>query len=90
MTHPTELGWTKWLGGELGLVARWKVRRHVARCEGCRDRLADFKVPKKIHIADALPRTATGKIQRRHVAAHFLKQSRCAPNHRRGSTILDK
>jgi len=40
----------------------------------CRDRLADFKVPKKIHIADALPRTATGKIQRRHVAAHFLKQ----------------
>jgi oxalate---CoA ligase len=39
----------------------------------CRDRLADFKVPKKIHIADALPRTATGKIQRRHVAAHFLK-----------------
>src|SRR5687767_1936889 len=42
----------------------------------CRDRLADFKVPKKIHIADALPRTATGKIQRRHVAAHFLKQSK--------------
>jgi oxalate---CoA ligase len=41
----------------------------------CRDRLADFKVPKKIHIADALPRTATGKIQRRHVAAHFLKAS---------------
>src|SRR5262245_55210023 len=38
----------------------------------CRDRLADFKVPKRIHIADALPRTATGKIQRRHVAAHFL------------------
>ena len=39
----------------------------------CKGRLADFKVPKKIHIADALPRTATGKIQRRHVAAHFLK-----------------
>src|SRR5262245_39028521 len=39
----------------------------------CRNRLADFKVPKKIHIADALPRTATGKIQRRHVAAHFHK-----------------
>jgi acyl-CoA synthetase (AMP-forming)/AMP-acid ligase II len=38
----------------------------------CRGRLADFKVPKKIHIADKLPRTATGKIQRRHVAAHFL------------------
>jgi acyl-CoA synthetase (AMP-forming)/AMP-acid ligase II len=37
----------------------------------CRTRLADFKVPKRLHITDALPRTATGKIQRRHVAAHF-------------------
>jgi acyl-CoA synthetase (AMP-forming)/AMP-acid ligase II len=37
----------------------------------CDSRLADFKVPKKIHVSDALPRTATGKIQRRHVAAHF-------------------
>src|SRR5262249_22130513 len=37
----------------------------------CRERLADFKVPKHLHIAEALPRTATGKIQRRHVATHF-------------------
>jgi acyl-CoA synthetase (AMP-forming)/AMP-acid ligase II len=40
----------------------------------CRDRLADFKVPKRLHLAKALPRTATGKIQRRHVAAHFQQQ----------------
>src|SRR5207237_4229088 len=33
----------------------------------CSKRLADFKVPKVIHITDAVPRTATGKIQRRHV-----------------------
>ena len=39
----------------------------------CGMRLADFKVPKVIHVTDAVPRTATGKIQRRHVAAHFLK-----------------
>src|SRR5262245_3855567 len=39
----------------------------------CQERLADFKVPKVIHVTDAVPRTATGKIQRRHVAAHFLK-----------------
>src|SRR5262245_35936634 len=39
----------------------------------CLKRLADFKVPKVIHISTAVPRTATGKIQRRHVAAHFLK-----------------
>ena len=38
----------------------------------CRDRLADFKVPKVIYIAKELPRTATGKVQRRHVAAAFL------------------
>jgi len=34
----------------------------------CRDRLADFKCPKKIHIVERIPRTATGKIQRRTVA----------------------
>src|SRR4051794_14935550 len=39
----------------------------------CRDRLADFKVPKVIHVTQAVPRTATGKVQRRHVAAHFLQ-----------------
>lgn len=39
----------------------------------CLERLADFKAPKVIHITQAVPRTATGKIQRRHVAAHFLK-----------------
>jgi oxalate---CoA ligase len=34
----------------------------------CRERLADYKRPKQIHITDAIPRTATGKIQRRVVA----------------------
>jgi len=37
----------------------------------CRDRLADFKCPKKIHIVASIPRTATGKIQRLNVAAAF-------------------
>jgi len=37
----------------------------------CRERLADFKRPKKIHIVDNIPRTATGKIQRKVVAAAF-------------------
>jgi acyl-CoA synthetase (AMP-forming)/AMP-acid ligase II len=35
----------------------------------CREHLADFKVPKKIHVVETIPRTATGKVQRRHVAA---------------------
>jgi oxalate---CoA ligase len=34
----------------------------------CRGRLAAFKVPATIHILDEIPRTATGKIQRRRVA----------------------
>ena len=37
----------------------------------CRERLADFKCPKKVHIVETIPRTATGKIQRRAVAAAF-------------------
>jgi acyl-CoA synthetase (AMP-forming)/AMP-acid ligase II len=38
----------------------------------CRSRLADFKAPKVIYITKELPRTPTGKVQRRHVAAAFL------------------
>jgi acyl-CoA synthetase (AMP-forming)/AMP-acid ligase II len=37
----------------------------------CKERLADFKRPKKIHITQAIPRTATGKIQRGAVAKAF-------------------
>ena len=37
----------------------------------CKERLADFKRPKQIHITDTIPRTATGKIQRRIVAQAF-------------------
>uniref|UniRef100_A0A7S1TNL4 4-coumarate--CoA ligase n=1 Tax=Erythrolobus australicus TaxID=1077150 RepID=A0A7S1TNL4_9RHOD len=38
-----------------------------------RSRLAPFKVPTRLFITDAVPKTATGKIQRRFVAAHFLE-----------------
>jgi acyl-CoA synthetase (AMP-forming)/AMP-acid ligase II len=44
----------------------------------CKERLADFKRPKKIHITDAIPRTATGKIQRRVVAQHYNDQAQQA------------
>jgi acyl-CoA synthetase (AMP-forming)/AMP-acid ligase II len=37
----------------------------------CRLSLADFKCPKVIYIVEAIPRTATGKIQRRNVAAEI-------------------
>lgn len=45
-----------------------EVMRH------CKKNLASFKVPKKVFITESLPKTATGKIQRRIVAEHFLAQ----------------
>ena len=37
----------------------------------CGGHLADFKVPDRVYLVESLPRTATGKIQRRNVAAQF-------------------
>ncbi|MCJ1361585.1 hypothetical protein MMC16_000685 [Acarospora aff. strigata] len=39
-------------------------------------RVAKFKVPKKIFFTDNMPKTATGKIQRRMVAEAMLKQEK--------------
>jgi oxalate---CoA ligase len=40
----------------------------------CRQHLADFKVPRQFFYVDHIPRTSTGKIQRRHVAASVTGQ----------------
>jgi acyl-CoA synthetase (AMP-forming)/AMP-acid ligase II len=40
----------------------------------CRERLADFKVPRHLQIVDAIPKTPTGKIQRRFVAEQFTQK----------------
>jgi acyl-CoA synthetase (AMP-forming)/AMP-acid ligase II len=39
--------------------------------EYCKDKLARFKIPAKMFIVDDLPKTATGKLQRRIVAQLF-------------------
>jgi acyl-CoA synthetase (AMP-forming)/AMP-acid ligase II len=41
----------------------------------CKERLAEFKRPKEIHITDTIPRTATGKIQRGVVAEAFAQDA---------------
>ncbi len=41
----------------------------AALIDHCRERLTAVKVPAVIHILDAIPRTPTGKLQRRRVAA---------------------
>jgi acyl-CoA synthetase (AMP-forming)/AMP-acid ligase II len=40
----------------------------------CRERVALFKVPRVIHIVEQIPRTATGKLQRRRVATFIEEQ----------------
>lgn len=34
-THYSELFWSRWLGDELSLVERWRLRRHLAQCQNC-------------------------------------------------------
>ncbi|KAL8170423.1 hypothetical protein V2J09_022227 [Rumex salicifolius] len=55
----------------------------------CRKNLAAFKSPKKVFITDSLPKTATGKIQRRFVAEHFLSQISTAKVPNFVTAILD-
>jgi acyl-CoA synthetase (AMP-forming)/AMP-acid ligase II len=65
MPHPT------W-GEEVAIAVVLKEPSpESALIEHCKHHLADFKVPKKVHIVEQIPRTATGKIQRRAVAAAF-------------------
>ncbi|MBZ5525932.1 MAG: acyl--CoA ligase [Acidobacteriia bacterium] len=62
MPHPT------W-GEEVAVAVVLKEPQpESALIEHCKRHLADFKVPKKVMIVDKIPRTATGKIQRRAVA----------------------
>ncbi len=39
----------------------------------CRRSLADFKVPKVIHVVGKIPRTPTGKVQRNRIAARLAE-----------------
>ena len=48
--------------------AATRVEEVLAHAGG---RLAAFKVPSRVVVVDAIPRTATGKVQRRNVAAAF-------------------
>jgi len=65
LAHPT------W-GEEVAIAVVLKEpQTEAALIAHCKQHLADFKSPKKIFIVDKIPRTATGKIQRRAVAAAF-------------------
>ena len=55
------------------VVLKGEVRKKEL-ADFCRQHLADFKVPRQFFFVTDIPRTATGKIQRRHVAAAFTEQ----------------
>ena len=52
------------------LKAEASVEALLAYCE---QHLADFKLPRVIHLVKELPKGPTGKVQRRHLAAFFCK-----------------
>lgn len=56
-------------GREGGKAVEEAILKH------CHAKLAAYKCPRRLYIAKDLPRTATGKIQRRHVATHFLNKA---------------
>jgi acyl-CoA synthetase (AMP-forming)/AMP-acid ligase II len=37
----------------------------------CREHVAPFKAPSVVHVVDSIPRTPTGKVQRRRMPEHF-------------------
>jgi acyl-CoA synthetase (AMP-forming)/AMP-acid ligase II len=37
----------------------------------CKQHLAPFKIPSVVHVVETIPRTATGKVQRMRMPAHF-------------------
>jgi len=42
MRHPKQAALALHAGGDLGFFAKWRVERHLARCERCRDEVAAF------------------------------------------------
>ena len=49
--------------------------------KGLEGKISKFKIPEKIVIAKTIPKTATGKIQRRHVRDAFVKQAKAQNIH---------
>jgi acyl-CoA synthetase (AMP-forming)/AMP-acid ligase II len=61
--HPT---WGEEVAAAVVLRAPEKESQIIAFCK---QHLSDFKCPKTLYIVNAIPRTATGKIQRGAIAA---------------------
>jgi oxalate---CoA ligase len=60
------------VGAAVTLTATAEPRELI---DHCRDRLAAFKVPEVVHVLDAIPRTPTGKVQRKRVGASLHERA---------------
>ena len=67
--HPT---WGEEVAAAIVLEAEATERELIAHC---RQHLAEFKIPKRLYFVEKIPRTATGKVQRRDIAAALTQQS---------------
>jgi oxalate---CoA ligase len=68
VAHPT---WGEEVAAAVVLNASVTENALIAHCRG---QLAEFKVPRHIYIVESIPRTATGKVQRRHVAEQLTSK----------------
>jgi acyl-CoA synthetase (AMP-forming)/AMP-acid ligase II len=85
MSHPavrdavcfgiTDAKYGELVGAAVTLSAEAEVRELTNHC---REKLAAFKVPARIDVLTEIPRTPTGKVQRRRVA-EFVEQRRSQP-----------
>jgi hypothetical protein len=48
MKHPNQAALALYAGGDLGFFARWRVERHLAKCEGCGEEAAAFGATREI------------------------------------------
>ncbi|MGC2191356.1 MAG: acyl--CoA ligase [Candidatus Dormiibacterota bacterium] len=68
MPHPT---WGEEVAAAVVLSSPTDEKALLAYC---REHLAEFKVPSHLYLVEAIPRTATGKVQRRFVAEAFASK----------------
>jgi hypothetical protein len=48
MKHPSEATLALHAGKDLGALARWRIERHLAGCDGCRDEVEAFRAAREI------------------------------------------
>jgi len=53
-----------------------EIRRELI--EFCRSRLASYKVPRRVHVVDALPKSTVGKVLRREIRDREVREAGAA------------